>query len=106
MHKEDKIVQMTNRIHRYWKDHSEEIEAAGETDGSNYILKMLYKAINFNSMASSRTVTCKTAHDVQVESERQQQMGICQDCIAAAICELIDQDYERRLEEADSYWDV
>ena len=93
------ILEMYDRVDNYWREHSAEIDSA--TEGYNYILKMLYKSFNFNSRASGRTVTCKTAHDTQVEHERQRYLEISRDSLAAAICELLDQDYERRLEEAD-----
>lgn len=101
------ISEKHDRVYQYWKEHSDEIKAAERYDGSNYILKMLYKAYEFNSRASAQTVTCRTAHDAQVEHTRQRFLEFSSDSITAAICEVIDSDFERRLEEAEDgerYW--
>lgn len=44
-----------DRVCQYWNEHSDEIQRAEA--GYNYILKMLYKAFEFNSRASGQTVT-------------------------------------------------
>lgn len=94
-------IEMMNRVHDYWKEHEEEIQAAERYDGSNYILKALYRALNFNSMAANTTVTVSSAMNREAERRRQYELEESRDCIAAAICEVIDSDFERRLEEID-----
>lgn len=94
-------IEMMNRVHDYWKENSEAIQAAERYDGSNYILKMLYRALNFNSMAANTTVTVSSAMNREAERRRQYELEVSRDCIAAAICEVIDSDFERRLEEMD-----
>lgn len=104
---ENDPIAMTNRVHDYWKENAEEIQSAERYDGSNYILKMLYKAFEFNSRASVQTVTCRTAHDTQVEHTRQRYLEFSSNSIAAAICEVIDSDFESRIEAAEDserYW--
>lgn len=99
------ISEIRDRVYQYWKEHSDEIQRAEA--GSNYILKMLYKAFEFNSRASVQTVTCRTAHDTQVEHTRQRYLEFSSDSIAAAICEVIDSDFESRIEAAEDserYW--
>jgi hypothetical protein len=94
-------IEMMNRVHDYWKEHSEEIQAAERYDGSNYILKTLYRALNFNSMAANTTVTVSSAMNREAERRRQHELEVSRDCIVTAICEVIDSDFERRIEEAD-----
>ena len=95
------ISEMHDRVYQYWKEHSDEIQAAERYDGSNYILKALYRALNFNSMAANTTVTVSSAMNREAERRRQHELEVSRDCIAAAICEVIDSDFERRLGEAD-----
>ena len=94
-------IEMMNRVHDYWEENSEEIQSAKRYDGSNYILKMLYRALNFNSMAANTTVTVSSAMNREAERQRQYKLEESRDCIAAAICEVIDSDFERRLEDMD-----
>lgn len=94
-------IEMMNRVHDYWKEHEEEIQAAERYDGSNYILKTLYRALNFNSMASNTTVTVSSAMNREAERRRQYELEVSRGCIVAAICEVIDSDFESRLEELD-----
>lgn len=94
-------IEMMNWVHDYWKEHSEEIQAAERYDGSNYILKALYRALNFNSMAANMTVTVSSAMNREAERHRQYKLEVSRDCIAAAICEVIDSDFEGRIERAE-----
>lgn len=100
-------IKMMNRVHDYWKENSEVIQAAEHYDGSNYILKMLYRALNFNSMAANTTVTVSSAMNREAERRRQHELEVSRDCIVAAICEVIDSDFESRIEAAEDnerYW--
>lgn len=83
-------IEMMNRVLDYWKEHKEEIQDAERYDGSNYILKTLYRALNFNSMAANTTVTVSSAMNREAERRRQYMLEDSRDCIAAAICEVID----------------
>lgn len=83
-------IEMMNRVHDYWKEHKEEIQSAERYDGSNYILKTLYRALNFNSMAANTTVTVSSAMNREAERRRQFLLEESGDCIASAICEVID----------------
>ena len=94
-------IEMMNRVHDYWKEHKEEIQAAERYDGSNYILKTLYRALSFNSMATNTTVTVSSAMNREAERRRQYELEVSRDCIVAAICEVIDSDFESRIEEID-----
>ena len=40
-------------VNEYYNKHAEEIENADQCDGFNFTLKMLYKAMNFNSQVSA-----------------------------------------------------
>ena len=80
-------AEMHNRIHEYWKEHSNEIENA--TDGYYYIMKMLYKALSFNAMAANTAVTVSSAMNKEAERHRQYYTEVSSDSIAAAICELM-----------------
>lgn len=104
---ENDPIAMTNRVHDYWKENSEEIQSAERYDGSNYILKMLYRALNFNSMAINTTVTVSSAMNREAERNRRHKLEVSADCITAAICEVIDGDFESRIESAEDssrYW--
>ena len=93
------ISETYDKVQQYWEEHLDEIQR-GE-GGYNYILKMLYKSLNYNSRASCRTVACRTAHDIQVEHTMQRYLEISRDSLAAAICEVIDSDFESRIEAGD-----
>ena len=86
------IPEMYDKVEQYWKEHSDEIQS-GEA-GYYYILKMLYKSLNYNSRASCRTVACRTAHDTQVEHTMQRYLEISRDSLVAAICEVIEDSEE------------
>lgn len=92
---------MMNRVQDYWKEHEEEIQASECYDGSNYILKALYRALKFNSMAANTTVTVSSAMNREAERRRQRMLEDSTDCIVAAICEVIDSDFESRIERAE-----
>ncbi|MBR5299039.1 MAG: hypothetical protein IKU36_02180 [Bacteroidales bacterium] len=94
-------IKMMNRVHDYWKENSEAIQAAERYDGSNYILKMLYRALNYNSMAANTTIAVSSAMNLEAERRRQYELEVSRDCIAAAICEIIDSDFEGRIEAAE-----
>ena len=94
-------IEMMNRVDDYWKELKEEIQTAESYDRSNYILKILYRALNFNSMAANTTVTVSSAMNREAERRRQFLLEESRDYIAAAICEVIDSDFESRIEEMD-----
>ena len=104
---ENNQIEMMNRVQDYGKEHKEEIQAAERYDGSNYILKMLYQALNFNSIAANTTVAVSSAVNREAERRRQYEFESSKVCIVAAICEVIDSDFESRIEAAEDselYW--
>jgi guanylate kinase len=85
---------MINRVKDYYDENRTEIEEAKPGDGSAYIFRVLWEALNAISMASAETVTIKSASMAEIEHRRQRNLSTTQERILSALCELIDQDYE------------
>lgn len=103
MDKNEKLIARMERINDHYKEYTKEIESAKETDGMYYIFKMLWRALNFNVQAVSITRTTPTE---QIAKECQKQALLIDNSTAAivdAYCELIDQDYEDRMDSQDEY---
>ena len=107
MDENEKLMARMKRINTHYKEYAEEIESAKETDGMYYIFKQLHRALNFNAQAVGTTRTTPTE---QVARECQKQAWLIDSSTAAiadAYCELMDQDYENRLDSRDEaleYW--
>lgn len=107
MDENEKLMVHMECINRHYKEYADEIESAQETDGMYYIFKMLWRALNFNMKAVSTTRTTPTE---QIANECQKQAWLIDNstvAIANAYCELIDQDYENRMDSNDDdieYW--
>lgn len=100
MDENEKLMARMDRISDHYAD---EIESAQETDGMYYIFKMLWQALNFNMKAVGTTRTTPTE---QVAQEYQKQAYLIDNSTAAianAYCELMDQDYENRMDSNDEY---
>lgn len=94
----DDLPDMMDRIHEHYKNRAKSIESSREGDGEDYIFKMLYKALNLNSQSVSCT---RTVPNESVKQEVQRQVHLIDDstaCIIAALCELLDQEYENRID--------
>lgn len=103
MDENEKLMVRMDRINRHYKEYAKEIESAKESDGMYYIFKMLWRALNFNAQAVGTTRTTPTE---QVAQECQKQAWLIDNSTAAivnAYCELIDQDYENRMDSNDEY---
>ena len=106
MDENEKLMTRMERINRHYKEYTEEIESAKETDGMHYIFKQLWHALNFNAQAVGTTRTTPTE---QVAKECQKQAWLIDNSTSAivdAYCELMDQDYENRMDSKDEadYW--
>lgn len=103
MDENEKLMVRMKCINRHYKEYADEIESAQETDGMYYIFKMLWRALNFNTKAVSTTRTTPTE---QIANECQKQALLIDNSTAAivnAYCELMDQDYENRMDSNDDY---
>lgn len=103
MDENEKLMARMDRISDHYAEYADEIESAKESDGMYYIFKMLWRALNFNVKAVGTTRTTPTE---QVAKECQKQAYLIDNSTAAianAYCELMDQDYENRMDSNDEY---
>ena len=94
----DDLPDMMDRIKKYYDSCPKRIESSTEGDGVDYIFRMLYKALNFNAQAIGTT---RTVPNEFIKQEVARQCHLIDDstaCIVAALCELLDQDYESRID--------
>lgn len=94
----EQMVGILTRASEYYHDHEEAIKESKEGDGTNYIFKCLYNALNKNAAFLGST---KTIYSEQHSKETLKNDALIDDSncfILLAIKELLDQDFEGQLE--------
>ena len=98
----DKLEEMLERVWVYYHEHETEIESANRYDGSNYILKELYNALLHSTNGIGLTETIKSEEERERHKRSVRYFELCQNDVVRAICEVIDSEFEGRIDELET----
>lgn len=93
----EQMVGILTRASEYYHDHEEAIKESKEGDGTNYIFKCLYNALNKNAAFLGSTKTIYSEHHSKETLKNDALIDASNYFILLAIKELLDQDFEAQI---------